>query len=66
MNRVDDTIVFNQLKEEDTLEIVNIMLKDTIKILKEKNIDLIYDEDLNSIFFRIIKENICNKKELLH
>ena len=47
LNRVDDTIVFNQLKEEDTLEIVNIMLKDTIKILKEKNIDLIYDEDLN-------------------
>ena len=47
LNRVDDTIVFNQLKEEDTLEIVNIMLKDTIKRLKEKNIDLIYDEDLN-------------------
>ena len=47
LNRVDDTIVFNQLKEEDTLEIVNIMLKDTIKILKEKNIDLIYDEGLN-------------------
>ncbi len=47
LNRVDDTIVFNQLKEEYTLEIVNIMLKDTIKILKEKNIDLIYDEDLN-------------------
>ena len=47
LNRIDDTIVFNQLKEEDTLEIVNIMLKDTIKILKEKNIDLIYDEDLN-------------------
>ena len=47
LNRVDDTIVFNQLKEEDTLEIVNIMLKDTINRLKEKNIDLIYDEDLN-------------------
>lgn len=47
LNRVDDTIVFNQLKEEDTLEIVDIMLKDTINRLKEKNIDLIYDEDLN-------------------
>ena len=47
LNRVDDTIVFNQLKEEDTLEIVNIMLKDTIDRLKEKNIDLVYDEDLN-------------------
>ena len=47
LNRVDDTIVFNQLKEEDTLQIVNIMLKDTINRLKEKNIDLIYDEDLN-------------------
>ena len=30
LNRVDDIIVFNQLKEEDTLQIVNIMLKDTI------------------------------------
>ncbi|MCI9303762.1 ATP-dependent Clp protease ATP-binding subunit [Clostridium sp.] len=47
LNRIDDTIVFNQLKEEDTLEIVDIMLKDTINRLKEKNIDLIYDEDLN-------------------
>ena len=47
LNRVDDIIVFNQLKEEDTLQIVNIMLKDTISRLKEKNIDLIYDEDLN-------------------
>ena len=39
LNRVDDIIVFNQLKEEDTLQIVNIMLKDTINRLKEKNID---------------------------
>ena len=36
LNRVDDTIVFNQLKEEDTLEIVNIMLKDTINRLRKK------------------------------
>ena len=48
LNRVDDIIVFNQLKKEDTLKIVNIMLKDTIERLKMKNIDLIYDEDLNN------------------
>ena len=47
LNRVDDIIVFNQLKEEDTLKIVNLMLNDTISRLKEKNIDLIYEEDLN-------------------
>ena len=47
LNRVDEVIVFNQLSEDDNIKIVNIMLKETIARLKEKNIYLDYDESIN-------------------
>ena len=45
LNRVDDIIVFHKLKDEDILEIVNIMLEKTIKRLNDKKIFLKLDDD---------------------
>ena len=45
LNRIDDTIVFHKLKEEDILEIVNLMLKGTVNKLKERKISLVLDEE---------------------
>ena len=45
LNRIDDTIVFHKLKEEDILQIVNIMLKGTVNKLKERKISLVLDEE---------------------
>ena len=38
LNRVDEIIVFNSLNKEELLQIVDLMLKDTIKALKQKDI----------------------------
>ena len=38
MNRIDEIIVFDSLNQEQLLQIVNLMLKDTISALKEKDI----------------------------
>lgn len=45
LNRIDDIIVFHKLEETDVLEIVNIMLENTIKRLKDKKIFLTLDDD---------------------
>lgn len=45
LNRIDDIIVFHKLKDTDVLEIVNIMLENTIKRLKSKKIFLTLDDD---------------------
>ena len=47
LNRVDEIIVFNQLSEDNIESIVDLMLNDTINRLKEKNIQLDYDDSLN-------------------
>ena len=47
LNRLDEIIVFNQLNEENIKNIVDIMLSDTINRLKEKEIFLDYDKELN-------------------
>ena len=47
LNRVDDTIVFNQLSKDDSLRIVSIMLKETIGRLQSRDIYIDYDEGLN-------------------
>ena len=47
LNRLDEIIVFNQLNEENIKNIVDIMLSDTINRLKEKEIFLDYDNELN-------------------
>ena len=38
LNRIDEIIVFNSLNKEELLQIVDLMLKDTIKALKQKDI----------------------------
>ena len=38
LNRVDEIIVFNSLQKDELLQIVDLMLKDTIKALKQKDI----------------------------
>ena len=38
LNRVDEIIVFNSLTKEELIQIVDLMLSDTIKVLGEKNI----------------------------
>ena len=47
LNRLDEIVVFNQLNEENIENIVDLMLNDTINRLKEKEIFLDYDRDLN-------------------
>jgi len=38
LNRIDEIIVFNSLQKDELLRIVDLMLKDTIKALKQKDI----------------------------
>ena len=38
LNRIDEIILFNSLQKEELLQIVDLMLKDTIKALKQKDI----------------------------
>ncbi len=38
LNRIDEIIVFNSLQKNELLQIVDLMLKDTIKALKQKDI----------------------------
>jgi len=45
LNRIDEIIVFDSLTEEQLLEIVDLMLKDTISSLKEKNISMVISDE---------------------
>ena len=40
LNRVDEIIVFNSLTKEELIQIVNLMLADTVKVLMDKNITI--------------------------
>ncbi len=44
LNRIDDIIVFHQLQEEDLEQIVKLMLNDVSMRLKEKEIDINFDQ----------------------
>ena len=44
LNRVDEVIVFDSLTESELMQIVDLMLNDTVKALKEKNITLTISE----------------------
>ncbi len=43
INRIDEIIVFNSLNKEQLLEIIDLMLKDTINALSQKNMTLDID-----------------------
>ncbi len=40
LNRIDEIVVFNSLTKEELLQIVDLMLNDTIKALSDKNISM--------------------------
>ena len=44
MNRVDEIVVFDSLTEKELLQIVDLMLQDTQKALKEKDMNLSVSE----------------------
>ena len=45
LNRVDEIVVFHQLTQEELMQIVDLMLKDTRKALSDKNITLNISEE---------------------
>jgi ATP-dependent Clp protease ATP-binding subunit ClpA len=53
LNRIDDIIKFNALNEDLIIQIVDILLQDITKILKEKNIVVKYDESLKKYLAKV-------------
>ena len=45
LNRIDEIIVFNSLTKPELLKIVDLMLKDTVKALSDKNISFNISDD---------------------
>ena len=48
LNRIDDIVLFESLKKEDINHIIELLLSDIDKRLQEKNIHVIWDENLKS------------------
>lgn len=46
LNRVDETIVFTQLSKEELRQIIDLMLKDVISDVKEKDMDIIISDEV--------------------
>ena len=44
LNRIDEIVVFDSLTEKELIQIVDLMLKDTQKALKEKDMDLVVSD----------------------
>jgi ATP-dependent Clp protease ATP-binding subunit ClpB len=53
LNRIDDIIVYNPLSEKMMLEVVNILLEDIVKLLKEKNISVSFTSELKKYLISI-------------
>ncbi len=49
INRIDEIIVFHKLTDEDIKQIIDIMLKQVTKRLKEQNIDLTVDDKVKDL-----------------
>ena len=45
LNRVDEIVIFHSLSEDQLIQIVDIMLQDTLKALEEKNISMSISKD---------------------
>ncbi|MBE5781269.1 MAG: ATP-dependent Clp protease ATP-binding subunit, partial [Clostridiales bacterium] len=50
LNRIDDIIVFHALSEEDIRAIAGLMLKSLAKRLKERNVQLVFDDSAAAYF----------------
>lgn len=46
LNRVDDVVIFTELNKEDIKKIAVLMLKDLVNDLTEKDIELLYTDDI--------------------
>jgi ATP-dependent Clp protease ATP-binding subunit ClpB len=53
LNRIDDIILYNPLSESMMFEIVDILLEDIVKILKEKNITVSFRDNLKKYLISI-------------
>ncbi len=45
LNRIDEIVVFNSLRKEELMQIVDLMLDDTRKVLLDKNIKMAVSEE---------------------
>ena len=45
LNRIDEIIIFNALKQSELIKIIDLMLEHTITALKEKNIDFLISKE---------------------
>ena len=52
LNRVDEIVIFNQLSENELLQIVELMLNDTRKALSDKNITMNITDDAKKFLLR--------------
>lgn len=53
LNRIDDIIRFNELSQELIIQIVDILLADVAKILKEKNIQINFSPELKKYLLKV-------------
>lgn len=52
LNRVDEIVIFNQLSENELMQIVELMLNDTRKALSDKNITMNITDDAKKFLLR--------------
>lgn len=52
MNRIDDTIVFTSLNDDELTQIVELMLKDVALTAREKSIDLTIDDSVKAFVLK--------------
>ena len=64
LNRVDEIVVFEQLNHEQLLQIVNLMLDDTKKVLADKNITLEISEDDKKFLLEKVTDIIYGARPL--
>lgn len=53
LNRVDEIVIFNQLTNEQLLQIINLMLKDTQKALSNKDITMVLTESSTNFLLKV-------------
>ena len=49
INRIDEIIVFHKLNEEEISQIIDILLDEVIKRLKEQKLDVQFDKDVKAL-----------------
>ena len=49
INRIDEIIVFHKLNEEEISKIIDILLDEVIKRLKEQKLDVLFDKDVKAL-----------------